>query len=170
MQHKIGFYPCCCRDIEEPLSLLAPFADEVIFCDIDYRLSPYWNKTLASLTDTPHTRFLIGDVREVIERIDKIDVLFYRRDSPGEGGSGVFVLGDSFLPILLNKFNPDGGLIITDGSNSRGNNFQKMVGRNGMSKHGWFFLKSINQPYVADYGLHIVEVKPNLSLIQRNEC
>lgn len=49
-------------------------------------------------------RFIVGDVREVLPKLPSIDVLFYRRDSSGEGGSGVFVLGDSVLPSCLADF------------------------------------------------------------------
>lgn len=159
MQRRVAFYPCCHLDIEEPLLLLAPFADEVIFCDINSRLLPQWRKAVGSGSGVPRASFMIGDVREVIASIEVIDVLFYRGDSPGEGGSGVFVLGDSFLPSILERFSPQGGLIITDGSNSRGSNFERMIRKSGMTKYGWSFRKSPDQPYVDRYGLHIVEVK-----------
>lgn len=162
MPHKVAFYPCCYRDIEEPLVLLKPFADKVIFCDINPALLPQWKTLVASESKEPHASFLIGDLRQVITSVEVIDVLFYRGDSPGEGGSGIFVLGDSFLPSILDRFPPYGGLIITDGSNSRGSNFERMIRRSGMAKHGWFFQKATDQPYEARYGLHVIEVKPIL--------
>jgi hypothetical protein len=103
---------------------------------------------------------LIGNVRDVISRLSVINVLFYRRDSAGEGGSGVFVLGDSFLPHILRRFPPEGGLIITDGSNSRGGNFEKMMRSNGMHKHGWSFTKSCDQPFIESDQLYVVTVTP----------
>jgi hypothetical protein len=160
MRPKVAFYPCCHRDIEEPLALLKPFADEVVFCDINSALLPWWRESISSLLDGPHASFLIGDVRTVVASVEVIDVLFYLGDSPGEGGSGVFVLGDSFLPIILERFHPKGALIITDGSNSRGSNFERMIRKNGMTKHGWSFKRFGDQPYMERYGLHIVEVKP----------
>ncbi len=163
MRHRVAFYPCCHRDIEEPLALLTPFADEVIFCDINSALLPRWRKAVGSLSGGLRASFLIGDVRQVVASVEVIDVLFYRGDSPGEGGSGVFVLGDSFLPSILKRFRAPGGLIITDGSNSRGSNFERMIRRSGMAKHGWSFRKYPDQPYAERYGLHIVEVKPILA-------
>jgi len=160
MRRKVAFYPCCHRDIEEPLALLKPFASEVIFCDINSELLPQWRKAAGHEPGMPISSFLIGDVRQVVASVEVIDVLFYRGDSKGEGGSGVFVLGDSFLPSILERFNPKGGLIITDGSNSRGSNFERMIRKSGMRKHGWSFQKHTEQPYVKLYGLHIVEVKP----------
>lgn len=159
MPHRVAFYPCCQCDIEEPLLLLAPFADEVIFCDLNSKLLPLWRKVVSSGSGVPRAEFMTGDVRKVISNIKVIDVLFYRNDNPGEGGSGVFVLGDSFLPSILERFNPRGGLIITDGSNSRGSNFKRMIRKSGMTKHGWSFRMSPDQPYLDHYGLHVVEVK-----------
>jgi hypothetical protein len=161
MQHRVAFYPCCGLDIERPLQLLRPYADEVIFCDINKSLQPRWERRLNALRPPgPRPTFLIGDVRQVISQITWINVLFYRRDSDGEGGSGVFVLGGSFLPQLLQRFPPDGGLIITDGSNSRGGNFKRMIRPNGMSKHGWIFCKSAEQPYLESDGLYLITVAP----------
>jgi hypothetical protein len=104
--------------------------------------------------------FLIGDVREAITQVGLINVLFYRRDSAGEGGSGIFVLGDSFLPYILQRFPVDGGLIITDGSNSRGGNFKRMIRPDGMRNHGWSFRKSPGQPHLESDGLYVVAVAP----------
>ncbi len=47
--------------------------------------------------------------RLVLRELEQLHVLFYRGDSAGEGGSGVFVLGDSFLPHLLERFPQEGG-------------------------------------------------------------
>lgn len=160
MRPKVAFYPCCYQDIKQPLTLLQPFVDQVVFCDINSALLPRWRKSTRTLLDGPHASFLIGDVRQVIASVEVIDVLFYRGDSTGEGGSSVFVLGDSFLPCILERFHPKGGLIITDGSNSRGGNFKRMIRNNGMTKHGWSFQPFPEQLYVDRYGLYIVEVKP----------
>jgi hypothetical protein len=138
MQHRVAFYPCCGPDIERPLQLLRPYPDEVVFCDTNKSLQPQWQRCLlAAAPDGPRPTLLVRDVREAISRMTLINVLFYRKDSDGEGGSGVLVLGDSFLPEILQRFPPEGGLIITDGSNSRGGNFKRMKRSNGMCKHGW---------------------------------
>lgn len=160
MRPRVAFYPCCDRDIEEPLTLLKPFVDDVIFCDINSSLLPRWRASISSLVGGPNASFRVGDVRQVISTIEIIDVLFYRGDSAGEGGSSVFVLGDSFLPSILERFHPEGGLIITDGSNSRGSNFERMIRKSGMKKHGWSFHNLPEQPYVEHNGLHIIKAMP----------
>jgi hypothetical protein len=161
MRHRAAFYPCCGLDIKRPLELLRPYADEVIFCDINKSLLPRWQRCVnTTAASGPRPSFLRDDVREAISRVALISVLFYRRDSSGEGGSGVFVLGDSFLPHILRRFPVEGGLIITDGSNSRGSNFDRMIRPNGMCKHGWFFRKSSDQPYIESDGLYVVTVLP----------
>jgi hypothetical protein len=161
MQHRVAFYPCCHLDIKRPLELLRRYADEVIFCDVDPSLLPRWKRMVGSeAAPEPRPSFLIGDARGVISRIAVINVLFYRQDSAGEGGSGLFVLGDLFLPHILGRFPVEGGLIITDGSNSRGSNFERMIRSSGMRKHGCLFLKRSDQPYVESDRLYIVTVAP----------
>jgi hypothetical protein len=161
MQHRVAFYPCCGLDIKRPLELLHRYADEVIFCDINESLLPRWKRIVSTETATePLPSFLIGDVREAISQVAVMNVFFYRRDSPGEGGSGVFVLGDSLLPHILQRFPAEGGLIITDGSNSRGSNFERMIRPNGMYKHGRLFTKSCNQPHIESDRLYVITVAP----------
>jgi hypothetical protein len=159
---KVAFYPCCNRDIEEPRRILAGEADRILFCDVDPSLEQYWANAARSTTDDglPATELVLGDALTVLSRLDTIDVLFYRRDSEGEGGSGLFVLGDVFLRPLLQRFAPKGGLIITDGSNSRGSNFERMVRPTGLVKHGWRFSASSYQPYRLQHGLWRISVLP----------
>src|SRR5215831_21114693 len=98
MRHRVAFYPCCGPDIERPLDLLRLYADEVIFCDINKTLRPRWQRCLNALRPPgPRPTFLIGHVRQVISQITWINVLFYRRDSDGEGGSGGSSLGTHFF-------------------------------------------------------------------------
>ena len=98
-----------------------------------------------------------------IPALPVIDVLFYRRDSAGgEGGSGLFVLGDVFLRPFLEKFSTDGGLIITDGSNSRGGNFKKMTRISGLSKFSREFKAAKTQPLLEQHRLWVIEVGPVL--------
>ncbi len=164
MRPRVAFYPCCRYDIKEPLELLHPYVEHVIFCDINAKLLTEWEEIIAGNTNyRTRASFLVGDVRKIISKVDVIDVLFYRGDSQCEaGGSGIFVLGDSFLPCILKRFPTEGGLIISDGSNSRGGNFKKMIRPNGMKKHGWIFKCSSVQPYVDEYRLQIITVKPDL--------
>lgn len=165
MLHKVAFYPCCCRDVVGPVDLLQPYADRIVFCDIDERLEPEWREREPHLSRAVKTEFRIDDARRVIESLQQIDVLFYRRDSAGEGGSALFVLGDSVLPSILAKFPRHGGLIITDGSNSRGSNFKRMIRRSGLRKHGWFFNLEPTQPLLESHGLHIIRVQPDTPAI-----
>jgi len=161
---RTAFYPCCNSDIEEPLRLLSGYVDKVIFCDLNPRLSSRWERALYSIADNkfPTAEFIVGDAKEVCLRLPVIDVLFYRRDSTGEGGSALFVLGDMFLRPLLQHFPSNGGLIFTDGSNSRGGNFKKMVRRNGLIKHGWKFSTTPEQPYLDPHDLWRISVSPAL--------
>jgi hypothetical protein len=160
MRRRVAFYPCCNLDVAEPLALLRPYAEEIVFCDINARLLPRLRSIARRQSPEPNATFRIGDVREIVGSVEVVDVLFYRRDSPGEGGSGVFVLGDSFLPSLLARFPAQGGLIITDGSNSRGSNFERMTRKSGLAKHGWRFLPCHDQPYLLSHGLHVISVQP----------
>jgi hypothetical protein len=158
---SVAFYPCCRDDLIEPLTLLRPYADEAVFCDSDGRLESRLRRlACASESGGPTALIRIGDARQVILTLSRINVLFYRRDSEGEGGSGLFVLGDSYLPLVLQRFPADGGLIITDGSNSRGSNFKRMVRPSGMTKHGWRFHRPPEQPpLLVQAGLHLIEVR-----------
>lgn len=161
MSHKVAFYPCCRLDLVRPIEILAPYADEVIFCDKDIRIAAEQQILIAKRPNTaPRARVKCGDARDVVKELDCIDVLFYRRDGVGEGGSGLFVLGDSFLPDILARFPATGGLIITDGSNSRGSNFRRMIRKSGLEKHGWRFEAQADQPLLKSDGLYCIEVTP----------
>ncbi len=161
MSHRTAFYPCCCRDVVQPVDLIQPYADRIVFCDIDSSLEAEWQARSPLLPGSVQTQFRVDDALNVIASMDQIDVLFYRGDSEGEGGSGVFVLGDSVLPSILAKFPSQGGLIITDGSNSRGSNFKRMIRRSGLRKHGWRFNLAQAQPLLKSHGLHIITVLPD---------
>jgi hypothetical protein len=157
MPHRIAFYPCCASDVEEPLTILSGIVDEVVFCDNNPKLASGWRGATTGINH-PKASFRVGDARKVVGDLPVIDALFYRRDSEGEGGSRIFVLGDSFLSLVLKKFNPAGGLIITDGSNSRGGNFKKMCRRSGLEKLGWRFSAATDQPLMKPHGLLVVSV------------
>lgn len=164
MPHKVAFYPCCCLDFVRPLEILASYADEVVFCDKEIHIAAEQQILIAKRPNlAPRARVQCGDARDVVKEIERIDVLFYRRDGVGEGGSGLFVLGDSFLPDILARFPADGGLIITDGSNSRGSNFKRMIRKSGLDKHGWRFEAQANQPLLESDGLYCIEVIPPMS-------
>lgn len=157
---KTAFYPCCENDFRESITLLRHYVNRVIFCDPNHRLNLpahlQQNKSIAA-------ELWRGDALDSIPALPVIDVLFYRRDSAGgEGGSGLFVLGDVFLRPFLEKFSKDGGLIITDGSNSRGGNFKKMTRTSGLSKFSREFRAAKTQPLLEQHGLWVIEVGPVL--------
>lgn len=155
MPPKTAFYPCCARDIVEPIQLLSEYVDRIYFCDIRQV-----GKSLVAQNRArqPRPIYLQGDAREVIKTIEQIDVLFYRRDSNGEGGSALYVLGDSFFPRILEKFNPYGGFIITDGSNRRGSIYKRMNRNSGYNGYGWHIYKTIEQPFETEHGLLLFAV------------
>ena len=161
MPPKVAFYPCCYLDLLRPLEILTPYVDEIIFCDKNISIAAKQQIMIAQRPNlVPRARIQCGDARDLVKEIERIDVLFYRRDGVGEGGSGLFVLGDSFLPAILARFPVHGGLIITDGSNSRGSNFKRMMRMSGMDKHGWRFEAQVEQPLLASDGLYFIHVKP----------
>ena len=161
MPPKVAFYPCCYLDFIRPLEILERYVDEVIFCDRDIKIAAKQQILIAQRPNiAPRARVRCGDARNVVKEIERIDVLFYRRDGVGEGGSGLFVLGDSFLPDILARFPASGGLIITDGSNSRGSNFKRMIRNNGLLKPGWRFNAQAEQPLLATDGLYCIQVRP----------
>lgn len=160
MPHKVAFYPCSASDVREPLRLLAGLVDEVIFCDIrDCFNAPKQRPSEDLSSSLPLSTFRVGDARDVIQSISRIDLLFYRKDSEGEGGSRLFVLGDSVLPAILAKFPSTGGMIVTDGSNSRGSNFERMIRKSGLVKHGWKFAKAAEQPFLEAQKLYCIDVR-----------
>lgn len=140
------------------MQILRTYVDEVIFCDVDQTLLSQWQKICAttSFDGGPTAHFRVGDAREVIQSIEWIDVLFYRRDSDGESGSGLFVLGDEVLPQIVNRFPVDGGLIISDGSNARGNNWRTMRRKRGLPMGGWLLKKAPEQPLLEPHGLTVI--------------
>lgn len=155
---KKAFYPCCANDIDEPRQLLNGLVDEIVYCDV--RQPDQWVK-YESLNDLPTIRFIRGDVRERIDCLPSIHILFYRNDSSGEGGSGVYILGKQWLDRILQHFPDEGGLIITDGSNSGSGIFKKMIRPGGYIRKSWQcqFLPSEEQPWLETHGLYKIEVK-----------
>jgi hypothetical protein len=142
-QPRIGFYPCCAGDIEEPRRFLAPYVDEILFCDL--KQSRAWN-AVCNEPGLPVATFLQGDARELIPTLPPICVLFYRNDSSGEGGSRLKIVGRVLLHKILTRFDRDGGWIFTDGANSDGGkHFEKLLGVDGYGKPSWgFHLRKVN--------------------------
>jgi hypothetical protein len=155
---KRAFYPCCGSDVIEPRNLLRGLVNEIIYCDRNQ--ANVW-RGLPMPADLPRAAFLRGDVRLRIADLPDIDLLFYRRDSEGEGGSGVYVLSAEWLAKILGHFPASGGLIITDGSNSRNGLFKKMIRPGGYAPASgpWCFSPSPIQTFLQKYGLHTIQVR-----------
>lgn len=158
VSRRVGraFYPACSKDIEEPVFLLAPIVDEIVFCDPDGELAPVFSRWRSATK--PRVTWLRKGAVEALEELGEIDVLFYRRDSDGESGSRVFVLGDVFMRKLLPLFHEGRGLIITDGSNERGGLFRKMSRASGLVRHGYSF-SPIIEPNIEAAGLTTIAVQ-----------
>jgi len=157
---RIGFYPCCCDDIEEPRRILAPFVDEILFCDLKRRT--VW-KQVREEPGLPTAIFVQGDVRDLIPNLPPLTVLFYRNDSSGEGGSRLHIVGKDLLPLILRRFDPAGGWIFSDGSNS-GRSFQNLLSPAWHAKPSYGFkLRRVEKLSVKNHhggSLHAIEVKP----------
>lgn len=165
---RTAFYPCCGEDMSVPMLILKDLVDRVIFCDSNRDLIVTHNNISSNLeTGLPKSRFIAGSAVDVLRIIQRIDVLFYRCDSVGEGGSGELVLSRGILQMVLNRMPLSGGLIITDGSNSRQSNFEKMIRRQGLNKYGWLMQPHPTRPpieppdgrsYCEDKRLHVLQV------------
>lgn len=119
----------------------------MFFCDNSPAIADYHNSFRDKLPRKwPVSKIITGPAQDVLNRLQRIDVLFYRCDSDGEGGSGIKVLGSLFLQSVLDRMPLDGGLIITDGSKSRQSNFEKMIRRSGLNKFGWRLQLHPEQP------------------------
>lgn len=159
-----AFYPCCGTDVYEPLMITAGMVANFVFCDSGTAHLDEWTriKPTLDLSRLPRPTFIIEDARSVLSTIARFDVFFYRRDGVGEGGSGLYLLGKRLFPRILARFPTEGGLIITDGSNSGSGLFRKMLRPQGYSHIGWHFriAPAPEQPFLDAYGLHVLEVKP----------
>ena len=115
---RVGFYPVCQRDHIEPLRLFRSWIDKLYFCDI--RFGPGGHESLRQLRKTieleclPEPGFILGDALTALEVLRPVDLFFQRRDSGGEGGSELFLLGPKRLPLVLQAIK-SGGLLVTDG-------------------------------------------------------
>lgn len=158
---KVAFYPCCACDFEMPASILTNYVDKIIFCDVKRSYANRLARESRQIKEKYNlvTEMIIGDARDVVKTLPQISVLFYKRDSMGgEGGSGVEVLGNDFLRDLMQKFPDEGGLLLTDGSNSGKNNFSRMISDDGLIKFDKKFSKSEAQPYLEELNLWKIQV------------
>ncbi|TLS66496.1 hypothetical protein FEF65_10025 [Mariprofundus erugo] len=166
MQHKSAFYPCCANDFSEPYQLLKEIADHITFCDsADFCglnwLEAEWRKACRHNPEMlSQAELVIEDVTIALEKISRIDVFFYRRDGEGEGGSGTGLLDPNRkLLDVLSRFPKHGGIIITDGSNTEWQSFEKMKSTSGYDVAEFNISPNIEQPYFAQYNLWLFNVK-----------
>lgn len=142
------------------MRLLAAYVDLVIFCDIDPDQEEKYREFCSQFKHKePKHQFICGDAQDIVKTLSRIDVLFHRNDSWGEGGSAVPVLSYHFLPYVLDRMPNTGGIIITDGSNSLQSWFERISRPKGVERLGWFF-KPLE--YIKDgskSGLCVVKVK-----------
>jgi hypothetical protein len=118
---RIGFYPACDRDYLEPLRLLKGRVDELIFCDICSMPKLRDLKSLRQIVlaeELPNPSILVGDALVAMEFLKPVDLLYLRRDSNAEGGSGLVLLSPRRLPLVFSLIKP-GGTLVTDRSNGR---------------------------------------------------
>lgn len=158
---KIAFYPCSNNDLLRPLELLNNYVNEVIFCDPSPRLKTEFTSLMSQRSkQLPNARLISDDARRGVKALERIDVLFYRRDSMGEGGSGVLVLAKPFLLTVLERMPSESGLIITDGSNHGNHYYQKAFRPQGVNKFGYHIcaLPESEQPFKEE-NLHVIKVK-----------
>jgi hypothetical protein len=122
-QIRTGFYPVCARDYVEPLRLLKGWIDELIFCDI--MCMPKSSAALDELRHLakeeklPNPSILTGDALVAMRVLKPVDLFFMRRDSDGEGGSELNLLGTGRLPDVVEMIQP-AGLLVTDRACGRG--------------------------------------------------
>jgi hypothetical protein len=117
---RTGFYPASASDYLAPLQLLKGWVDHMIFCDLHKaprnRADTQELREQIQAQGLPEASFLLGDALTALECIEPVDVFFLRRDSSGEGGSGLSLLHADRIRLVLNVIKP-GGLLITDKAN-----------------------------------------------------
>jgi hypothetical protein len=151
---RTAFYPCCANDIAVPRQLLQGLADEILFCDLRRPLA--WG--IQSRTDDPISiKFIQRSALEILKDLPPISVFFSRRDGDGEGGSGLYFLGEELFPQVIAKCRPEGAIVVTDGSNSSEGLFEKLICQEGFENWGWRFRPAKEQPWLQDYELHVIQ-------------
>lgn len=155
---RTAFYPCCANDISQPRQILQGLVDEILFCDL--RRPKNWT-VLSRTSDPVDIRFIQRSVLDILQDLPLISVFFYRRDGEGEGGSGLYLLGEELFSRVIARCRPEGTLIVTDGSNSYDGLFVKLVRPEGFTSEtwGWRFQPAKDQPWLSQYGLHIIEAQ-----------
>ena len=138
------------------------FCEKIIFCDKgNYSFLEF--QKIKSLI--PKAEFIQGDAIETLLTISNLDVFFYRLDSNGEGGSGIYFFSNQHFEKIVSRLSPNGGFIISDGSNRRGPYWKKLNRTNGGELLGRHFKKrhDISYPHLRGNGKIVcIEVLPKL--------
>lgn len=141
-----AIYPCCANDYAEPLETLDGLVENIVFCDLRppsiKRPTPQKSKMF----------FFKSDFEVLLEEITNINILYYRRDGCGEGGSCLPVMGELLYKILPKM--QSNSLIITDGSNA--------------DKELWHRLSNKGTAVFAGWNLTVEKVKDGLTYIKVN--
>ncbi|MDE2662641.1 MAG: hypothetical protein OXI39_06510 [Gemmatimonadota bacterium] len=116
-------------------AILAPLVDRILYCDINEHLVPYWNRLKRTLPLAPEVEFKCCDARAALVGVPRISVAFHRGDSQGEGGSALSIFRGRLAGMILNRFPPEGGLYITDGSNLWPKQFKRLQRAGGVPIH-----------------------------------
>lgn len=153
---RTAFYPCCGTDFEYPAKFLSGLVDRIIFCDNQHSCTKKFANHKGQIGNVA-VEFIEGDVREVINQIGRINVFFYRGDSQGEGGSGVYVLAKEFIDNLSTHLNNE-ALIVTDGRNSGDKFFQRMIRPEGYIRLGKHYFPKAGLAQPNSEGLYTVQV------------
>jgi len=133
------FYPCAGNDLQCPIECFSNVVKNFYFVDIRQAGFPQLperysviherqqcakNKFVFRCRDRETDReFLIhrwrGQAEVAIRDISSIGIFFFRGDNPvdGEGSSGVLWFGKTLFNEILSRL-ANGGLIVTDGSNT----------------------------------------------------
>lgn len=158
MMPRTAFYPCCANDIALPRRILRGLVDEILFCDL--RPPKNWS-VLSRTIDPVDIRFIQQSVLDILPALPPISVFFYRRDGYGEGGSGLYLLGEELFSRVIARCRPEGTLVVTDGSNSSDELFEKLVQPGGFISEpwGWHFRSALEQPWLSQHQLHVIEAK-----------
>ena len=156
--HRVGFYPGCGRDVRASAAILAPFVDRILYCDIDARLIPYWERLKLRLPPTPACEFVCGDAHSALVGMSRIAVAFQRRDSPD--GSRLSIVRGRLLRTILDRFPASGGIFITDGCNLWPNQLRRLTRQRGVTSHGWRLAPAPDQPLRDSEGLWIIRAIP----------
>ena len=114
---RLAFYPMSAKDYLDPLRMLKGKVDQMYFCDVRFvPRSTSDQRAIAEVVSQeklPTPSYILGDALSALKVLRPVDIFFHRRDSSGEGGSGLFLLGPALLDIVVQSIKPN-GIIVTD--------------------------------------------------------